>query len=236
MPIGAIVQARTGSSRLPGKVLLPLAGRPMLSWVLERLRRVDGLDAVVVATSTEPEDDAIGAWCAQEDQGCFRGPLEDVAARLLAAGRAHGFDAIVRISGDSPLIDQRIIALGVQRFRESDSDVTSNVHPRRTCPFGESVEVIDLPALERARTLMTEPGDREHVTPALYRHPEEFAIESFDLGEDLSGPSLIVDRPEDAELVEAILERMERPHWEYTVREVLELRTAVLAERDVAGR
>src|SRR5262245_53599415 len=133
MANGAVVQARMSSSRLPGKVLLPLADRPMLGWVLESLRHAEGLDRIVVATSTESEDDAVAAWCVEEGVECFRGSLDDVAGRLLAAGEAHALEAIARVNGDSPLLDRRLVAQGCTQFSASGADVVTNVHPRRTC-------------------------------------------------------------------------------------------------------
>ncbi len=236
MRIGATIQARMSSRRLPGKVLRPLGGRPMLNLVIERLRKSDAVEIVVVATSTGPDDDAIERFCSSEGVPCFRGELDDVSSRLLATADAFGFDAIVRISGDSPLIDPEIVDLGVDEFTRADADVATNVFPRRMCPFGQSVEVLARPALERALPLMTEPGDREHVTPAFYRHADSFAIHSFDLGEDLSGPSFIVDQPADAAMVEVLLDRMDRPHTEYSIRDLLALRESVLAEPGAMSR
>lgn len=217
--IGAVIQARMNSSRFPGKVLRPLAGKPMLAYIVESLQHAD-LDAIVVATSNHSSDNAIGRWCLSNGVHCYRGSIDDVANRLHAAGRGSHLEAIVRVSGDSPLLDHRIVNEGVRRFRESDADVLTNVFPERTCPYGQSVEVISLDALERALPLMG-PEDHEHVTLALYR--DGFEVEGFDLGEDLSGPSFAVDTPEDGNRIEALIDQMTKPHWEYDVRELLEL-------------
>src|SRR6185437_2547862 len=113
MRIGGVIQARTSSRRLPGKVMRPLRGRPMIAWLFERLRHAAGLDGIVLATSTAPDDDALAAFAAAEGIPCHRGALEDVGGRLLKAAKAAGFDALVRVNGDSPLIDPALVAEGV---------------------------------------------------------------------------------------------------------------------------
>src|SRR6266852_6355172 len=115
MMIGAFVQARMSSRRLPGKVLRPIDGKPVLLYVLERLERCRTLDSVLVATSVDPSDDAVEEICHRRGTPCCRGPLDDVAGRFLAAARERDVDGFVRVSGDSPLLDQRLVdeAVGV---------------------------------------------------------------------------------------------------------------------------
>ena len=226
MKLGAIIQARMSSERLPGKVLMPLNGRPVLAYVLERLQRARGLDEIVVATSSQRSDDPVADFCSQREVSVFRGGLEDVAGRFAGAAEQYGFDAFVRVSGDSPLLDQHLVERGVQLFRDGEAEIVSNVFPRR-CPVGESVEVVSLAALRRALPAMGA-KHREHVTLAFYEQPEHFSIVGFALGDkDSSGISLAVDSPADAELVATILERMERPHWDYDLQDLLELRERV---------
>jgi spore coat polysaccharide biosynthesis protein SpsF (cytidylyltransferase family) len=219
--IGAVVQARTGSTRLPGKVLRSLRGQPLLVYVLERLERARRLDALVVATSTAAVDDAVAELCAAHGVACFRGPLDDVAARFVGAAAAHGLDAIVRVSGDSPLLDQALVDRGVELYGD-DVDLVTNVSPR-TFPPGQSVEVVRTEALRAACAEMAEAEDREHVTRHLYAHPGRFRIRSFAAARDYGGLRLVVDTGEDFERVEAILGRMTRPHWDYGLDEVVEL-------------
>ncbi len=225
MRLGAIVQARMSSERLPGKVLLELNSRPLLAYLLERLEHA-ALDEIVVATSQEPDDDAIERFCSGLGVACFRGALDDVAERFIAAAEAHSLDAVARVSGDSPLLDQRLVDRGVELYRERGPDLVSNVHPR-SCPPGESVEIVSVEALRHAHPEMSD-QQREHVTLFFYDHADRFEIVSFDDGErDLSGISLAVDSEQDAETASAILSRMERPHWEYELDEILELRASV---------
>ena len=137
MNVGAVVQARMGSLRLPAKTLMPLAGRPALDWLLERLEHSEELDGAIVATSDTDADDAIAAHCAELAIACYRGSLDDVGARVLAAARAAGFEIVARVNGDSPLLDQRLIDRGVRLLRSSGADIASNVRPR-TFPPGRA--------------------------------------------------------------------------------------------------
>ena len=226
MRIGAVVQARMGSTRLPGKMLMELDGHPALDYLLERLRHAETLDAVIVATSIEPADDAIAGHCAAAGVACHRGAHDDVATRLLEAAEAAGLDALVRVNGDSPLLDQALVDRGVRLFRQGGRDLVTNVHPR-SFPRGQSVEVIDCAAL-RAALLRLSGQDREHVTSGLYRDPAELTIENFDAGVEGAGPDggdtrLVLDTPEDARSIEAVLGAMRRPHWQYRWTEVLAL-------------
>jgi spore coat polysaccharide biosynthesis protein SpsF len=224
--VGVVVMARMTSRRFPGKVLHPLAGRPALEYLVERLARAERADTVVVATSTEPSDDPVEALCRRLPVHCHRGPLENVALRLLEAMDGLGLRAGVRVSGDSPLLDQGLVDQAVELFGEGDADLVTNVFPR-SFPRGQSVEVINREALQRALASMGTGDDTEHVTPYLYRHPELFRIRNFEAGADHSDTALTIDEPEDAARIEAILARMDRPHWEYSWKEALELGAAV---------
>ena len=210
------------SARLPGKVLGDLAGRPALAWLLERLEHAAEPDVVVVATSDDASDDALAAWCADEGVACVRGPLEDVAARVLLAADEHGLDAVARVNGDSPLLDQRLVDRGIALLRAGDADLVANVRPR-TFPPGQSVEVVRTAALRAAVERMTDPEDREHVTAWLYRHRDEVQVERFAADPPVTGPHLTLDTPEDHARLEGILRRMERPHWDFRWDEIVAL-------------
>ena len=212
MTIGAIVQARLGSTRLPGKMLAPLAGRPVLAWVLERLAHAREPAMSVVATSELAADDAIDEFCSERGVRCHRGSSEDVAQRLLDAAAAAGLDAFVRVNGDSPLIDQRLIDRGAELMRAGGADLVTNVRPR-TFPPGQSVEVVLTEALERALRGSATDEDREHVTGPLYR--DGFSIVRFANDPPQTTPRYTLDTPADHARLEAILLRMDRPHWEY---------------------
>lgn len=231
MRIVAIVQARMSSRRLPGKVLHRIAGKPLLGYLLERLRRCRTLDAVLVATSVHPDDDAIARFCESLGVPCHRGPLNDVAGRFLGALDRTGADAFVRVNGDSPLLDPNLIDIAVTRFKGRDADLVTNVL-RRTYPSGQSVEVVRAFAFRRAYRLMTEPPDFEHVTRVFYRLRDRFRLIGFESPTDRSGVRLAVDTPEDLATFAAIVARMGRPHEEYALEEILEIHHAITA----AGR
>jgi spore coat polysaccharide biosynthesis protein SpsF len=220
--IGAIVQARMTSRRLPGKSLRPLGGKPMLQYVLESLTQLDELAGTLVATSTEPSDDPIAEFCGRFATPCFRGSLDNVAERFLEAARTHSFSAFVRVSGDSPLLDPRLVTRAIDLFRESDADLATNVFPR-TFPAGMSVEVIKSETFERVVPKLSEPDDREHVTSFFYRNATDFQIASFVREVPLRDVHLAVDTPEHFEFVARLVGSMNRPHWDYAVDDILRL-------------
>ena len=182
----AILQARMSSTRLPGKVLRPLAGRPMMVRQLDRLKRSQRIDRLVVATSTEPIDDAIADFCTREAILCHRGPLTDVLARFAGAAEAFGpADHIVRLTADCPLTDWEIIDACINLHLETGSDYTSN-GVERTFPDGLDVEVMTAAAaLKRTQAQAAAGPEREHVTMYIYRNPSQFRLthlkQSFDL-------------------------------------------------------
>lgn len=223
LKIAAIVQARMTSSRLPGKVLRTVADKPMIEFLIERLRQCRMLDGIIVATSADANDDPIEAFCRSTGVECHRGPLEDVAARFAEAAEAHQLDAFVRICADSPLLDSNLVDLAVGVFREGRFDLVTNVMTR-TFPSGQSVEVMRTETFISAMSQMGERSDREHVTPVFYRHADRFRIYNVTGKEDRSQERLVVDTPEDWNAFTAIVAAMDRPQWLYGLEEILELR------------
>jgi spore coat polysaccharide biosynthesis protein SpsF len=223
MKVVAIIQARTGSTRLPGKVLLDLAGEPMLVRDMNRLARADTLDQVVVATTVKPADDGIVDLCQERDWSCFRGSEEDVLDRYYRAAKAHEADAVVRITSDCPLIEPQVVDKVVNAFleRQPGLDYASNTAPERTFPRGLDIEVMRFDALERAWREDDNPAWREHVTPYIRRHPELFESYSVLNDEDLSRMRWTVDTPEDLAFVRRIYEHF--GHDQFSWREVLTL-------------
>lgn len=222
MRIAAVVQARMSSRRLPGKVLREIRGAPLLQYVVERLARAERAGPVIVATSYGREDDAVAAFCERRGLPCHRGPLDDVASRFLGVATEHRLDAIVRVSADSPLIDREVVERVVDAYTAARPDLATNVYPR-TFPRGESVEVIAVGALRRARDETADAYDLEHVTPFFYLHPERFTIRNVSADQDQGQRSLAVDTAEDLERLESIFARMTRPHWDYGYEELLDL-------------
>ena len=200
----AIVQARTGSTRLPGKVLLDLAGEPLLARVVERAQRATTLDDVVVATTSLPEDDVLEGLAGSRGWRVVRGHPVDLTDRYHSAALQHRADVVVRITADCPLIDPALIDETVQAFRGAGGDYASNTLEPRTYPRGLDVEVFTLAALERAWREDDNIAWREHATPYLYRHPELFRLLRIAGAQDHSAHRWTVDTPEDLNLVRRI--------------------------------
>jgi spore coat polysaccharide biosynthesis protein SpsF len=225
MKLGVIIQARMSSRRLPGKVLRPVAGKPLLAYTVERLARCVPPTAMVVATSRQPDDDPLADFCAARGLACFRGDLHNVASRFLEIFAAWRLDAAVRVNGDSPLLDPRLVDQGVRLFAEQPVELVTNVFPR-SYPPGQSVEVIDAAAFRRAFAMMSEPEDFEHVTRFFYKTPNRFRIRNFAAGADYRDYHLAVDTEDHLRTVEEIVCRMDGPHWQYGLEEVVRLHPA----------
>lgn len=217
-----IVQARMTSTRLPGKVLLPLAGVPMLTRLVERLRRVQRADGIVVATTTNATDDTISALCAQLGVPCHRGSEHDVLSRYADAARLHGADVVVRITSDCPLIDPALIDQVIAAYEEGGSDYVSNMLPP-TWPYGMAVEVFSAAALAQAHAEATQAAEREHVTPFLYWHPERYRLRNVASPVDLSHHRWTVDTPEDYALVSRLFDHLMPTRPDFTQADVLAL-------------
>jgi spore coat polysaccharide biosynthesis protein SpsF (cytidylyltransferase family) len=220
--IAVVVQARMASERLPGKVLAPVAGRPLLGYLLERLALARGPDCTIVATSDEPEDDPLARFASETGVSVHRGPLADVAGRLAAVAERYEVDALVRVSGDSPLLDPALVDRALELYAEGDWELVTNVFPR-SFPVGQSVEVLPRATLERVLATTTEPEDREHVTRWLYANADRFRIHNFRHERDKSGVRLAVDTAEDLQRIERIVAAMRAPHTEYGLSELLRL-------------
>ena len=217
-----IVQARMTSTRLPGKVLLPLAGEPILTRLVHRLRRVQRAHGIVIATTTNPTDDPIAALCAQLGVPCYRGSEHDVLSRYADAARLHGADAVVRITSDCPLIDPALIDQVIAVYEEGDSDYVSNMLPP-SWPYGMAVEVFSAAALQQAHAEATQAAEREHVTPFIYWHPERYRLRNVASPVDLSHHRWTVDTPEDYELVRRLFEALIPAHPEFTQEDILDV-------------
>lgn len=203
----AIIQARMGSSRLPGKVLRDIHGKPMLAWVVERTRKASSVSEVMVATTSDPSDDMIEQVCRQMNVPCFRGNIYDVLDRYYQAAREAQADVVVRITADCPLIDAGLIDMVVQRFLEEKVDFAANRLPppyQRTYPIGLDVEVVSFKALQRAWQEAREKHEREHVLPYLYESPGRFKTLTVDHETDLGSYRWTVDTFEDLEFIQKL--------------------------------
>ncbi len=221
----AIIQARCSSTRLPGKVLKPILGRPMLAQHIERLSRAETLEKLVVATSDGDQDDAIEGLCEDIGTDFFRGSLDDVLDRFYCCAQRYQPGHIVRLTGDCPLADPGIIDRVVRFHLEGGYDYTSNVLPP-TWPDGMDVEVMRSACLAGAHADATLPSEREHVTSFIYKHPERFRLGSVTQEEDQSSIRLTVDEPEDFELVSRIYERLYPHNPKFDLDDIMSLLAA----------
>lgn len=221
MRIVAIIQARMGSTRLPGKVLRDINGETMLSRVVQRVRQADLLNQIVVATTTEAADNPIVFECDNLNVAVFRGSEMDVLDRYYQASLAYESDAIVRITSDCPLIDPFLIDKVVRTFLNETPDYASNA-VIRTYPRGLETEVMTQSALTRSWLEATKPYQRAHVTPYIYQNPRLFRMVPVQSTIDYSHHRWTVDTIEDLKLVQAIYSHFAKEHF-FSWQEILNL-------------
>lgn len=214
----AVIQARMSSSRLPGKVLMPLYGEPMLQRVISRVALAKGVDEIIVATSSNPEDASIYEYCVANNIDCFRGSLENVADRFARIINMTCGGGIIRICGDSPLIDPELITESIDHFNDGNYDLVTNIFPR-TFPKGQSVEIINPNVFIKAfKEKYFSKTDLEHVTSHFYLNERNYKI--YNLAnkinnKDFSKIQLSVDTLEDFQMTEKILSAFNglTPDW-----------------------
>ena len=210
MKIIATIEARMTSSRLPGKVLLEAAGKPMLEHPVNRLRAVPSLNTVVLATTTNADDDVLAAFAERVGIDCFRGSEDDVMARVIGAAESVGADVVVEITGDCPIIDPQIIEQTIRMFCSNGADYVSNAHIR-SYPDGMDTQVFRLETLKRSASLTDEALDHEHVTLHIRNHPKLFPALHLVSPPDTHWPELglTLDTPEDYALLKQMIEHFE---------------------------
>lgn len=234
MRVGAVLQVRMGSTRLPGKALRALAGRPVLHHVVERLSRARTLDTVVVATTTAPGDDVIEESLAGAfpEVPCFRGDEDDVLDRFHRAAEAHGLDVIARITADCPLIDPAVTdrVVGALLAAPDRYDFAANTMVR-TWPRGLDTSVFKASILAAAWREATDPREREHVALHFHYNRDRFRMLSVEAEQDLSAHRWTLDTPEDLAFMEAVYGRLHQPDRAFSTGEVLALLEAEPAIR-----
>jgi spore coat polysaccharide biosynthesis protein SpsF (cytidylyltransferase family) len=218
----AVLQARMTSSRLPGKVLRPILGQPMLALQIERIRRAKLIHHLVVATSTDASDTPVADLCARLGVEAYRGSLDDVLDRMYRAAAPHAPTHLVRLTGDCPLTDPTVIDLIIRSHVEHDADYSSNTQPP-SFPHGLDAEVARWTAFECVHREARLPSEREHVTPYLYRHPELFRLNPVIADVDRSSMRWTVDHPSDFDLVARVYGALYPGNAAFTTEDVLRL-------------
>jgi spore coat polysaccharide biosynthesis protein SpsF len=230
----ASIEARMGSSRLPGKVLADVNGKPALSRLLNRLRCCELLDGIVLATSTDPKDDAVVSWAQSEGIHYHRGSEDDVLLRVVQAQQKMNSDVVVEVCGDMMLLDYELIDLGIRTFEENDCDVvTTTCKP--SYPVGADVLVFGLKDLIWVQENIFEPQIREHVSLYFFQHPEKYRIINLIAPKRFRAPDkrFVLDYPEDLEFIRAVYRRLEPEYGDsFGIAEILEL---LKKEPELAG-
>jgi spore coat polysaccharide biosynthesis protein SpsF len=226
MKIVTVVQARMSSSRLPQKVMLPILHKPLLSRMLERVKAAKLIGTLVVATSTDNDDDEIKDFCKVDGYNFFRGHLTDLLDRHYQLAIEYNAEAIVKIPSDCPLIDPEIIDKVISKFIESDHfDFVSNLHPA-TYPDGNDVEIMSFAALECAWKEAKKDYEREHTTPFIWENPELFGIGNveWETGLDYStSHRWTIDFAEDYEFIRRVYEELYNKKNNFGLNDILSL-------------
>lgn len=227
MKILTLIQARRGSTRLPDKVMLPLANAPLLVRMVERVQAAKLVGTVMVVTTTDAQDDIIETLCNEHQIACFRGHPTDLLDRHYQAAKAFGADVVLKIPSDCPLIDAAVIDRTIQYYIDTlgQFDFVSNLHPA-TYPDGNDVEIMPFPILETAWREATLPMAREHTTPFIWDNPERFRIGSvlWETGLDFSmSHRFTIDYRADYDFIYAIYEALYPQNPAFTLNDILAL-------------
>jgi spore coat polysaccharide biosynthesis protein SpsF len=209
MTTAITIQARMGSTRLPGKVLKEAAGQPLLSHMVERLKLVPNIDKIIIATTDKATDDPIVELAKSVDVDFYRGSEDDVLSRVLEAAQHHGIDLIVETTGDCPLIDPETIHQIIETYHGSDVDYVSNVI-ERSYPIGMDTQVFTTDILADVAKRTDDPQDHEHVSLFIYHHPEIYRLKNVLASPELTAPDwrLTLDTPEDYTLIKTVFEAL----------------------------
>lgn len=222
----ASIEARMGSSRLPGKVLKDINGKPALRRLIDRLRMCRSVDEVVVATSTNQGDDVLAEWCKTNDVLCYRGSEDDVLGRVVGAQKFAESEIVVEITGDCPLTDPEIVDLGVETFLAHNIDVVTNCGHVLTWPMGQYVQVFPLELLDEVNRSIDDPAVHEHVSLYFYEHPEHYRLIDLIAPRRWEAPQwrMQLDYPEDLHFQNEVYKRLEPIHGEgFGIEEVMTL-------------
>ncbi|SVB90797.1 uncharacterized protein METZ01_LOCUS243651 [marine metagenome] len=221
MTIGCIVQARMGSTRLPGKVLMEvIEGKPVLYYVINQLKYCKSFEKLIIATTTLPEDDKIVQFCTDNNVNYFRGDSKNVLERHYRCAEKFSLSTIIRMPSDKPLLDPEVVDKVVNTFNTNSYDYVANFLPP-TFPSGTEVEIFSFDSLKKAWEKAMLSSEKEHVTEYIYNHRDDFRIFNVVNSENLSNFRWAVDRIEDLRLVREIVSRMTKSP--ILIKDILEL-------------
>jgi len=217
----AIIQARIGSTRLPGKVLKKIQDKVVLDYVIDRLKTCKNIDEIVLAITTNKNDDVLEKYAKNKKINFIRGSEEDVLSRYYEAAKKFNAEVIVRITSDCPLIDPKIVDEVIKKHIESDADYTANTI-KRTYPRGFDVEVFNFDILERTYRNANAKYHREHVTPYIREHPEKFKLQNIEAPDKIKRPDIriTVDTEKDFELIKKIISHFD--NIEFTAEDIVD--------------
>jgi len=222
--IGITIEARTAASRLPGKTLKPLLGKPMLARMIERLRMVKLADVIVLATTDAPQDQPLVDLAKELGIGYFQGSQEDVLDRVLKAAQKYDIDLIVETCGDCPVVDPPIIDTQIQAFLDHDVDFVG-CHLVKTYPYGLDAKLFTTKTLKEVSNLTQEKADRENVSLYIYEHPEKYKLFNIEAKgrERRADLRLVVDYQEDFDLIEQIYQELYAKNPSFSYSDILDL-------------
>lgn len=218
--IGAIIQARMGSTRLPGKVFKPLAEKPLLWHVVNRLRPSTHLQKIIVATTTSPQNAEIARWCQQSEIDFFRGSEDNVLNRFYEAATAFNLDTVVRITADDPFKDYQVMDAVIDLFQKENLDFAYNNKPP-TFPEGLDIEVFTYKALAKAEKMSTDPFEREHMTQYFFRNSSQFKQKNYSNNKDLSHLRWTIDNIDDYNMAGLIYSALGKNNHHFLTGEIL---------------
>lgn len=220
---GIIMQARMGSTRFPGKILKKIFDKTLLQHQVERLQRSKKSDNIVVATTTEPEDIKVENLCEILNIDCYRGSTHDVMERFIKAAEDYGINTIIRVCGDTPLIDAQVVDALIEKYEEEQFDYIYASH-RKGWIYGAAAQLFPLSTLKKASTHKLESYHKEHVVPFLHEHPEIFSTYALIAPPELNRPDyyLALDYPEDFELITQIFNKIYPQKSEFRIQDVIE--------------
>ena len=228
--IGVIIQARLGSTRLPGKIMMPIKEKPLLYYTLNQVKHCKSISKIIVATTNLEEDDVIVNYVKLLNLDIFRGNAENVLDRYFQCAKEFNLDIIVRVTSDCPLIDPKIIDTCVSKFLELNLDYISNVNKKQDnnwiyhpsgFPAGYAVEIFKFSTLEKTWNNATKSSEKQHVTQYILNNPDNFQIGNIENPENFSDIRLTVDHQIDFDLVKIIIENFPKEHV-FTLDDILE--------------